>query len=80
LRKAWRLSQLGWTQEEIGERLGVVQSVVSRDMQNSQLGKMHEALGEHWNDKGVSRLIVLAYSTMRGLTLTTSAARSRALP
>ncbi|MFO0013247.1 MAG: helix-turn-helix domain-containing protein [Planctomycetota bacterium] len=50
--KAWRLSQLGWTQAEIGERLGVSQRQVSDDVrENSQLGKISNDLGEHWNDK-----------------------------
>jgi predicted transcriptional regulator len=52
--KAWRLSQLGWTQAEIGERLSVTQSVVSTDIGNSQLGKINNDLGDHWNDKGVA--------------------------
>lgn len=54
--KAWRLSQLGWTQAEIGERLGVDQKTVSNDRNNSQLGKIPEDLGEHWNDKGVAEV------------------------
>jgi len=55
--KAWRLSQLGWTQAEIGERLGGLdKATVSRELQNSQLGKMQQDLGEHWNDKGVAEV------------------------
>ena len=64
LRKAWRLSQLGWTQEEIGERLGVVQSVVSLDIENSYLGNIAGLLGDHWNASGSSLLIALARVTM----------------
>jgi len=41
-------------QAEIGERLGVDRSVISTDVGNSQLGKIHTDLGEHWNDKGVA--------------------------
>jgi DNA-binding NarL/FixJ family response regulator len=54
--KAWRLSQLGWTQAEIGERLGVDDTTVSKDLKNSQLGKIQVDLGEHWNDKGVAEV------------------------
>ena len=64
LRKAWRLSQLGWTQEEIGERLGVVQSVVSLDIENSYLGNIAGLLGDHWNASWSSLLIALARVTM----------------
>ena len=52
--KALRLSMLGWTQEEIGERLRVDQGLVSKDMKNSHLGKIHKELGPHWNDKGLA--------------------------
>lgn len=54
--KAWRLSQLGWTQEQIGERLGIDRSIVSRDVQSSHLGNLHADLGENWNEKGVAEL------------------------
>ena len=54
--KAWRLAQLGWTQEEIGARLGVDRSLVSLDVNNSHLGKIHETLGEHWNEKGIAEV------------------------
>ena len=50
---AWRLSKLGWTREQIGELLGVDQDQVSRDMQNSHLGKLHNDLAPDWNDKGI---------------------------
>jgi hypothetical protein len=54
--KAWRLSHLGWTQEEIGARLGVARSVVSEDVGNSQMGKIDTSLGPSWNEKGIAEL------------------------
>ena len=36
-----------------GERLGVDQSIVSRNMQNCNLAKLHTDLGEQWNEQGV---------------------------
>lgn len=54
--KAWRLSQLGWTQEEIGTLLGVTRQQVGNDANFSQMGKICETLGEHWNEKGISEL------------------------
>lgn len=50
--KAWRLSALGWTQKEIGEKLRVDQGLVSKDMKNCQLAKIHNDLGPDWNDLG----------------------------
>ena len=52
--KAWRLSMLGWTQEEIGERLGVDRRTISLDAKNSHLGKIGKDLPEAWNDKGIA--------------------------
>lgn len=52
--KAWHLSKLGWTQEEIAGRLGVDQGLISKNMKNSHLGKIHNLLGEGWNDKGIA--------------------------
>ena len=52
--KAWRLSQLGWTQTEIGERLGVSRNRISEIVENSQLGKIDTDLGMGWNRKGVA--------------------------
>lgn len=54
--KAWRLSKLGWTQQAIGEKLGVDRSLISGDVKNSHLGKIHETLGPHWNEKGIAEL------------------------
>lgn len=43
--KAWRLSKLGWTVREIGERLGIGKSQVSEDVsENSHLGKIGQAM------------------------------------
>jgi hypothetical protein len=52
--KAFRLSLLGWTQEEIAERLEVDQGLISKDMKNSEIGKIHNSIGKQWNDKGVA--------------------------
>lgn len=54
--KAWRLSKLGWTQEEIGNLLDVARSVISEDVGNSHLGKIGKDLGEHWNEKGLAEV------------------------
>lgn len=54
--KAWRLSKLGWTQNAIGDKLGVKQNTVSGIIENSHLGKIDISLGEHWNDKGIAEL------------------------
>ena len=50
--KAWRLSKLGWTQQAIGEKLGVSQDTISQDTRNSQLGKIRK----DWNDKGIAEV------------------------
>jgi hypothetical protein len=52
--KAWRLSRLGWTQQEIADRLGVSQQSASDDTRNSEIGKIGTALGESWNTTGVA--------------------------
>lgn len=52
--KAWRLEKLGWTQEEIGARLGVDQGLISKIMKNSNFGKIHKDLGPHWNAEGLA--------------------------
>jgi len=43
------LEQLGWTQTEIGERLGVSQDTISRFAQKCHLAQMYNSLGDHWN-------------------------------
>jgi transcriptional regulator with XRE-family HTH domain len=48
---AWHLHKLGWTQEEIGEKLGVDQSVISRIMQNGNPAVLHKSLPSDWNDR-----------------------------
>jgi hypothetical protein len=54
--KAWRLFKLGWTQTEIGNKLGVSQDTVSLDTKNSHLGKLRSDLGPHWNEKGIAEV------------------------
>lgn len=41
-----RLSRLGWTQEEIAGVVGIDQSVISKNMQNTDFGKLHIFLSE----------------------------------
>lgn len=53
--KAWRLTQLGWKQDEAGERLGVSQAQVSKDIQESHLGNLNTVLGANWNDKRLAQ-------------------------
>ncbi len=53
---AWRLSKLGWTQKEIGEQFGVVQSVVAEDIGNCHLAKIDNSLGEEWNEHSIADL------------------------
>ena len=43
------LEQLGWTQTEIGERLGVSQDTISRFAQKCHLAQMYNSLGDRWN-------------------------------
>lgn len=52
--KAWRLAMLGWTQREIGERLGVSRQAIGLDANNCNLAKIGQTLGEHWNDESVA--------------------------
>jgi len=55
--KAWRLSMLGWTQAEIGKRLGVAERTVRDDTgKNCHLAKIADLLAPDWNDKGVAEL------------------------
>jgi len=54
--KAWRLSMLGWTQAEVGERLGVKQPTVSEDIENCQLAKIDNLLGPDWNNESVAEV------------------------
>jgi len=54
--KAWRLAALGWTQAEIGERLGASRVTITEDVGNSQLGKIDTLLGDGWNDKSVAEV------------------------
>ena len=48
----WRhLSQLGWTQQEIADRLEVDQKTVSNDRKNCHLAKIPETLPTIWNEQ-----------------------------
>ena len=53
LLSAVRLSRMGWTQQAIADLFDVSKATVSRMLQNSQLGKMQQLLGETWNDQGM---------------------------
>lgn len=53
---AWRLAQLGWTQQEIADNLGVTERTVLDDRKNSHLGKISDDLGDTWNDKGLAEV------------------------
>jgi DNA-binding XRE family transcriptional regulator len=63
--KAVRLAALGWTQEEIGEVLGVDQRTISLDTKNCESAKIGKSLGKTWNDKDVAD-----YATRMMLPLT----------
>jgi hypothetical protein len=52
--KAWRLSALGWTQREIGDRLGVALRTSNSMCNNCNLAKIAQDLGEQWNEQGVA--------------------------
>ena len=53
--KAWHLSALGWTQRDIGERLGVDHKTISNDLgKNCSFAKIPQDLGEQWNEQGVA--------------------------
>ena len=46
-----------WTQQAVGARLGIKKTQAGADVsENSQLGKIGNDLGEHWNDKGVAEV------------------------
>jgi len=47
---------LGWTQEEIGERLGVDRRTIGLDAKNCHLAKISSELPEGWNDKGIAEV------------------------
>lgn len=52
--KAWRLAMLGWTQREIGERLGVDNSLISKTLKDSNIGKIQDIIGDNWNAQAVA--------------------------
>lgn len=72
--KAWRLSQLGWTQDEIAARLGVAQSVISADIGKSEIGEIDNSLGENWNEKSVAE-----WANRMQVTLTDATVAARRL-
>jgi transcriptional regulator with XRE-family HTH domain len=39
---------LGWTQQEIADKTGLDQSVVSRIMQNTEIGKIHNFIDDQF--------------------------------
>ena len=47
----YRLLFLGWTQEEIAEKTGLDQSSISKIMNNTEIGKIHNFL-QDWLNKG----------------------------
>jgi len=53
--KAVRLSALGWTNQEIADRLDVKSEATIRlDRDNSELGKIANSIGKLWNTKSVA--------------------------
>lgn len=42
------VSAVSWTQEEIGDRLGVDQRTISLDTNNCHLAKIGNFIGEDW--------------------------------
>jgi DNA-binding XRE family transcriptional regulator len=53
--KAWRLTKLGWTQAEAGQRMGVSQQTVALDTKESHLQVLGSRLGANWNEKGLAQ-------------------------
>jgi len=54
--QAWHLYQLGWTQEEIGEKLGIAQQTVSDVLtENGHLADFGKLIGPNWNEKGLQQ-------------------------
>ncbi len=49
--KAWHLAQLGWTQQEIADLLGVTQPTVGADIKNCHLAKIYNDLPRGWNEQ-----------------------------
>jgi len=49
--QAWHLYRLGWTQREIGEKLGVTQSVISEIIGNGKIADFDKVLPPDWNDR-----------------------------
>ena len=61
-----RLSRLGWTQEEIGEAVDLDQSVISKIMQNTEFGILHNFLTQgrsmDWITEHLNIDLALAWS------------------
>ncbi len=54
---AWRLSKLGWTQAEIGERLGVARETIRDDLgEKRNFSDFATILGLDWNDRGLANV------------------------
>ena len=53
--RAWRLTRLGWTNEEAGNRLGVSEGTIRGDRRDSDFGNLTTALGARWNDQRIAQ-------------------------
>lgn len=53
--QAWHLYRLGWTNEEIGHRLGVTEGAIRADRKNGHLADFTNVLGPDWNEKGLQQ-------------------------
>jgi len=62
LRFLFALSQLGWTQKEIGELFGVARSVISESVENCHLAKIDTLLG--WTQKEIGELFGVSQALM----------------
>jgi len=64
--KAMGMSQLGWTQKEIGELFGVTQGVVSESIGNCHLAKIDTLLGENCHLAKIATLLGDDWNGRRG--------------
>jgi DNA modification methylase len=51
--KAWRLSRLGWTGDEIGEKLGISRKSADDFGKNCNIANIAKLLGDNWNPRGL---------------------------